>query len=86
MEFLFVQQVIHSWISLSQHCMIQMSLSPSGSLLAAVDLSGQLSMWDVPSLKMRKVWGPQDQCQWKGEEEEFTSFGTSKKKRKKCEF
>ncbi|KAL5481498.1 hypothetical protein EMCRGX_G021669 [Ephydatia muelleri] len=68
------------------HCMIQMSLSPSGSLLAAVDLSGQLSMWDVPSLKMRKVWGPQDQCQWKGEEEEFTSFGTSKKKRKKCEF
>eukprot|EP00731_Ephydatia_muelleri_P015839 Em0009g263a len=78
--------VIHSWISLSQHCMIQMSLSPSGSLLAAVDLSGQLSMWDVPSLKMRKVWGPQDQCQWKGEEEEFTSFGTSKKKRKKCEF
>eukprot|EP00731_Ephydatia_muelleri_P035473 Em0127g3a len=71
------------WISLSQHCMIQMSLSPSGSLLAAVDLSGQLSMWDVPSLKMRKVWGPQDQCQWKGEEEEFTSFGTSKKKRKK---
>eukprot|EP00731_Ephydatia_muelleri_P015823 Em0009g247a len=80
---------VGGWVELERGRMgavAMMSLSPSGSLLAAVDLSGQLSMWDVPSLKMRKVWGPQDQCQWKGEEEEFTSFGTSKKKRKKCEF
>ncbi|XP_069742445.1 NBAS subunit of NRZ tethering complex isoform X2 [Narcine bancroftii] len=34
----------------------KMSLSPEGTLLAAIHLSGQLSLWEIPSLRQQKEW------------------------------
>ncbi|XP_055491305.1 NBAS subunit of NRZ tethering complex [Leucoraja erinacea] len=34
----------------------KMSLSPDGTLLAAIHLSGQLSLWEIPSLRHQKEW------------------------------
>lgn len=33
-----------------------MSISPNGQILAAVHASGALSLWDLPSLKLKKFW------------------------------
>ena len=38
-----------------------MSLSPDGSLLAAIHFSGKLSIWAVPSLKQQGVWSQEEQ-------------------------
>lgn len=37
-----------------------MSLSPDGALLAVIHFSGRLTLWDVPSLRLRAAWS-QDQ-------------------------
>ena len=39
----------------------KMSLSPSGTVLAVVHHSGMFSLWDIPSLRTRKLWKQQDQ-------------------------
>lgn len=38
-----------------------MELSPSGSLLATVDVLGNISLYDVPSLRLRKQWSAEEQ-------------------------
>ena len=44
-----------------QDVVFAMSLSPSGSLLATIDVSGRLCLWEVPSLRLRKAWEIGDQ-------------------------
>jgi len=39
----------------------RMELSPSGSALATIDVVGKLSVYDVPSLRLRKSWSAEDQ-------------------------
>lgn len=39
-----------------QDGVFKMSLSPDGTLLAAIHLSGQLSLWEIPSLRHQKEW------------------------------
>ncbi|XP_065910966.1 NBAS subunit of NRZ tethering complex-like isoform X2 [Dysidea avara] len=39
----------------------RMELSPSGSTLATIDVVGKLSLYDVPSLKLRKSWSIEEQ-------------------------
>ena len=34
----------------------QLALSPSGTMLAGIDGDGQLTLWDMPSGRMRKSW------------------------------
>ena len=41
--------------------MFRMELSPSGSTLATIDVAGKLSLYDVPSLKLRKSWSIEEQ-------------------------
>jgi len=38
-----------------------MSLSPSGSLLATIDVSGRLCLWEVPSFRLKRAWDIEDQ-------------------------
>lgn len=38
-----------------------MELSPNGSLLAGVDVLGNVSLYDVPSLRLRKQWSVEEQ-------------------------
>lgn len=38
-----------------------MSLSPDGTLLAAIHFSGKLSIWAIPSLKLRGEWSQNEQ-------------------------
>ena len=38
-----------------------MKLSPSGSILATVDVSGNISFYDVPSLRLRRQWSIKEQ-------------------------
>lgn len=38
----------------------QMSISPSGALLATIDVSGRLSLWDLPSFRLKREWSPQE--------------------------
>ena len=38
-----------------------MELSPSGSVLATLDVSGNISLYDVPSLRLRKEWSIEEQ-------------------------
>ncbi|XP_028823791.1 NBAS subunit of NRZ tethering complex isoform X2 [Denticeps clupeoides] len=58
----------------------RMSLSPDGALLAVLHLSGNLSLWDVPSFKQRNCW---EQEQQPGYEEVNPEWKTSLEKRKK---
>ena len=41
--------------------MFNMELSPSGSVLATLDVSGNISLYDVPSLRLRKQWSIEEQ-------------------------
>src|SRR4029434_10775289 len=43
-------------LSLHQDGVFRMSLSPDGALLAVVHFSGRLSLWDIPSFKLRASW------------------------------
>lgn len=38
-----------------------MSLSPDGTLLAAIHFSGKLSIWAIPSLKQQGEWNQNEQ-------------------------
>lgn len=38
--------------------MFALSVSPSGNLLATLSISGQLSLWDLPSLRLKQQWVP----------------------------
>ena len=38
-----------------------MSISPDGSLLATIEVSGRLSLWDVPSFRLRRAWNCEEQ-------------------------
>ena len=38
-----------------------MKLSPSGSILATIDVSGNISFYDVPSLRLRRQWSIKEQ-------------------------
>ncbi|XP_077593113.1 NBAS subunit of NRZ tethering complex isoform X2 [Stigmatopora nigra] len=58
----------------------RMSLSPDGTLLAVVHFSGRLSLWDVPSLRRRAAWEPEQQP---GFEELNPEWKSSLEKRKK---
>ncbi|XP_054425468.1 NBAS subunit of NRZ tethering complex [Pteronotus mesoamericanus] len=44
-----------------QDGIFKMSLSPDGTLLAAIHFSGKLSLWSVPSLKQRGEWSQDEQ-------------------------
>ena len=33
-----------------------MSVSPDGSLLATIDVSGRLCLWEIPSFRLRREW------------------------------
>ncbi len=39
-----------------QSMIFDMSLSPSGALLAAIDVSGNLSLWEVPAFRRKEFW------------------------------
>lgn len=46
--------------------MVYMSLSPDGTKLAALHLSGALSLWQVPSLRHKRTWMQDEQVLLKG--------------------
>ena len=46
--------------------MVYMSLSPDGTKLAALHLSGALSLWQVPSLRHKRTWMQDKQVLLKG--------------------
>ncbi|EPY76052.1 neuroblastoma amplified sequence [Camelus ferus] len=52
-----------------QDGIFKMSLSPDGTLLAAIHFSGKLSIWAIPSLKQQGEWNQNEQ------EYPVTSFG-----------
>ena len=45
----------------NQDGVFKMSLSPSGKYLAVVHLSGKFSLWNMPSLKLMKMWDHSEQ-------------------------
>ncbi|XP_034017552.1 neuroblastoma-amplified sequence isoform X2 [Thalassophryne amazonica] len=58
----------------------RMSLSPDGTLLAVINFSGRLSLWDVPSLRQKATWSQEQQP---GFEEINPEWKTSLERRKK---
>ena len=67
------------------HCTPQggifhLALSPSGALLVGIDGDGQLTLWDMPSGRMRKSWKLDSQP--KIVESEETVFGDNSQARK----
>ncbi|CAH6786831.1 Nbas [Phodopus roborovskii] len=63
-----------------QDGIFKMSLSPNGSLLAAIHFSGKLSIWAIPSLKQQGVWSQGEQP---GHDELNPDWRLSPEKRKK---
>ncbi|KAM3930473.1 NBAS subunit of NRZ tethering complex isoform 2-T2 [Leptodactylus fuscus] len=63
-----------------QDGIFKMSLSPDGSLLAAVHFSGKLSIWEVPSLRLQTAWCQSDQPEY---DEINPDWRSSVEKRKK---
>ena len=45
--------------------MVYMSLSPDGTKLGALHLSGALSLWQVPSLRHIRTWMQDEQVLFK---------------------
>ena len=43
-----------------QTVVLSMSLSPSTGLLATVDLSGVVCIWELPSCNLKKSWSSED--------------------------
>ncbi|XP_059585522.1 NBAS subunit of NRZ tethering complex isoform X2 [Alligator mississippiensis] len=58
----------------------KMSLSPDGTLLAAIHFSGKLTIWTLPSLKLQGEW---DQSYQPGYDEINPAWSLSVEKRKK---
>ncbi|XP_022807104.1 neuroblastoma-amplified sequence-like isoform X1 [Stylophora pistillata] len=52
-----------------QDGVVYMSLSPDGTKLAALHLSGTLSLWQVPSLRCQRMWTKDEQPSVKNHEE-----------------
>uniref|UniRef100_A0A673GLC1 NBAS subunit of NRZ tethering complex n=1 Tax=Sinocyclocheilus rhinocerous TaxID=307959 RepID=A0A673GLC1_9TELE len=44
-----------------QDGVFRMSLSPDGTVLAVIHFSGSLSLWDIPSFKLRGSWKQEEQ-------------------------
>ncbi|XP_023558187.1 neuroblastoma-amplified sequence isoform X2 [Octodon degus] len=63
-----------------QDGIFKMSLSPDGSLLAAIHFSGKLSVWAVPSLRQLHVW---EQSEQPGYDDLNPNWRLSTEKRKK---
>ncbi|KFM69118.1 Neuroblastoma-amplified sequence, partial [Stegodyphus mimosarum] len=51
----FSQHILYGSLK-EDHLVFKMSISPNGKILAAVHLSGALSLWDLPSLRLKKYW------------------------------
>uniref|UniRef100_A0A8C1T5E1 NBAS subunit of NRZ tethering complex n=1 Tax=Cyprinus carpio TaxID=7962 RepID=A0A8C1T5E1_CYPCA len=63
-----------------QDGVFRMSLSPDGTVLAVIHFSGSLSLWDIPSFKLRGSWKQEEQP---GFDEINPEWKTSLEKRKK---
>uniref|UniRef100_A0A452IME2 Uncharacterized protein n=1 Tax=Gopherus agassizii TaxID=38772 RepID=A0A452IME2_9SAUR len=63
-----------------QDGVFKMSLSPDGTLLAAIHFSGKLTIWGIPSLKQQGEWDQSDQP---GYDEINPDWRLSTEKRKK---
>nr|XP_055042803.1 NBAS subunit of NRZ tethering complex [Misgurnus anguillicaudatus] len=63
-----------------QDGVFRMSLSPDGTVLAVIHFSGSISLWDVPSFKLRGSWKQEEQP---GFDEINPEWKTSLEKRKK---
>ncbi|XP_075454502.1 NBAS subunit of NRZ tethering complex isoform X2 [Ascaphus truei] len=63
-----------------QDGIFKMSLSPDGTLLAAIHFSGKLTIWEVPSLKLQRDWPQSEQA---GYDEINPDWRNSMEKRKK---
>uniref|UniRef100_A0A8C3T5M6 NBAS subunit of NRZ tethering complex n=1 Tax=Chelydra serpentina TaxID=8475 RepID=A0A8C3T5M6_CHESE len=63
-----------------QDGVFKMSLSPDGTLLAAIHFSGKLTIWGIPSLKLQGEWDQSDQP---GYDEINPDWRLSSEKRKK---
>uniref|UniRef100_A0A671NLZ3 Neuroblastoma-amplified sequence N-terminal domain-containing protein n=1 Tax=Sinocyclocheilus anshuiensis TaxID=1608454 RepID=A0A671NLZ3_9TELE len=63
-----------------QDGVFRMSLSPDGTVLAVIHFSGSLSLWDIPSFKLRGSWKQEEQL---GFDEINPEWKTSLEKRKK---
>lgn len=46
------------WYMYLQAWVFALSVSPSGKMLASLNISGQLCLWDLPSLRLRQQWLP----------------------------
>ncbi|XP_050401138.2 NBAS subunit of NRZ tethering complex [Patella vulgata] len=47
---------IYNFSSETQDGIYKMCLSPDGNIIAVIHYSGKLSLWDAPSLRLRKSW------------------------------
>ncbi|KAM7430043.1 hypothetical protein ABFA07_019200 [Porites harrisoni] len=54
----------------------QMSLSPDGTKLAALHVSGTLSLWHVPSLRQKTMWSVDEQPSFKNPDEQVKFAST----------
>ncbi|EDV27064.1 uncharacterized protein TRIADDRAFT_54605 [Trichoplax adhaerens] len=61
-----------------EHTVHKISLSPNGSLLAVVQCSGCLSVWELPSLRMKAVWHIDEQpdVAAKGQDLSITNYNS----------
>lgn len=74
------KQVISYEDDISADGVFRMSLSPDGTVLAVIHFSGSLSLWDIPSFKLRGSWKQEEQP---GFDEINPEWKTSLEKRKK---
>ncbi|XP_060709523.1 NBAS subunit of NRZ tethering complex isoform X1 [Hemiscyllium ocellatum] len=63
-----------------QDGVFKMSLSPDGTILAVIHLSGQLTLWELPSLRHQKEWKQEMQVGYDAINPEWTKFMEKRKK------
>nr|DBA25758.1 TPA: hypothetical protein GDO54_010108 [Pyxicephalus adspersus] len=69
-----------------QDGIFKMSLSPDGTLLAAIHFSGKLSIWEVPSLRLQGEWPQNEQPDYDEINPDWRSSVEKRKKMKDKEF
>lgn len=62
-----------------QDLVYKMSISPNGKILAAIHVSGALSLWDLPSLRLKKFWDLQLQPNYTDINPQYCEPGMKKK-------
>jgi hypothetical protein len=59
--FELISDYFYSFVMVFQDGIFKLCISPNSNLLVSIHHSGKLTLWELPSLRMRQAWPEDDQ-------------------------